>query len=204
MLSVLLSPIEYQINCALKQDAVALRKMASLRSQVIQIDCSDWEQTLFIFPHESGLQFETSYGGKVDTIISGTLNHFLHLFFRGTNSKTLFQYPVHISGNLQNIDILRDVFQNLDFDFEEKLSHFLGDGIAHRIVFHTRETKKQIQKALKTLKQNAQEFIYFESKSFPTRKMTERFYESVSVLRDDVERAEMRINQLIQHRQHRD
>ena len=200
MLTLLLSPIESLVNRVIHSDPDALQKIASLKNQAIKIDCTDWNIALFILPNESGLQFENKYDGKINTEIVGTLNHFFKLILNGSDQKALFQYPVEIKGNTHTIEVLRDAFKSLDCDLEEQLSKILGDATAHQLFFHAAETKNTLKSISQKLKNNLQEFIYFESKSFPTKKQVEKFYTDVATLRDDVERAELKVNRFIANR----
>ncbi|EKD91764.1 MAG: hypothetical protein ACD_29C00394G0002 [uncultured bacterium] len=96
---------------------------------------------------------------------------------------------------------MRDAIKNNDYDLEEQISKVLGDAVAHKIVFHARETKNTVVNSLEKLKNSAKEFIYYETKSFPTKKQIERFYVDVAVLRNDVDRLEARMHQLILNKQ---
>ncbi len=204
MLTLLLPPIESLINRAIQSDPDALRKISALKNQVIKINCADWNISIFILPNESGLQFESKYDGKINTEIAGTLNHFFKLVLNGADQKALFQYPVEINGNTHTIEVLRDIFKNLDCDLEEQVSKILGDIAAHKLFFHVNKTLHTTKNMSQKLKSNLKEFIYFESKSFPTKKQVENLYTDIAILRNDVERAEIRIDNLLLNKRNND
>lgn len=197
ILTLLLPAIESSINRVLKEDPAARTKISAIQNQVIEIHCVDWKIKFYIMVGAHTLQFEKKYEGIVNTTIEGTLNNFLHIFLKGADSKTLFQYPIDISGNTHAVEVLRDAFTNLDLDLEEKLSRILGDTLAHKIFFHVGDAKNTIVDTAKKLQEQILEYIYFESKDLPTRKQVEKFYEDVAKLRDDVERAEAKITKMI-------
>lgn len=188
MLAALLPTLENIINCALKHDPDARAKIATLKNQLIKIDCTDWKIVFYIVPDDAGLQFHHNYSGAVNTELKGTLNNFLRIFIKGADTKTLFQYPIEINGNTHNIEILRDAFKNIDLDLEEKLSSILGDGLAHHLFFQLAETKKAIKNTKKKLRIQTKEYIHFEAKHLVSKKQAEQFYTNVATLRDDVER----------------
>jgi len=194
ILTLLLPALEKIINSALKADPDAIAKIACLENQVIEINCDDWQMRFYIICGKQELQFEKKYHGAPNTIIKGTLNHFLHLFIKGADTQTAFHYPVDIEGDTHNIEILRNTFKNLDLDFEEKLSQLLGDTLAHRIFSKIKNTKKSLGNAGKKIIDQTKEYIYFEAKSLATRKQVEQFYNDIAKLRDDVERAEAKVN----------
>ncbi|MCX7125157.1 MAG: SCP2 sterol-binding domain-containing protein [Gammaproteobacteria bacterium] len=193
ILTLLLPSLEKIINLALKSDPDALAKIGELENQLIKIDCTDWNMVFYIVPDNNGLQFHKKYSGEVNTEIKGTLNNFLHIFIKGADTKTLFQYPIDISGNTHNIEVLRNTFKNLDLDLEEKLSHFVGDSIAHKLFFHIKETKKTLENSSDKLFEQLKEYIHFEAKNLVSKKQAEKFYADVAKLRDDVDRLEARL-----------
>lgn len=193
ILTILLPALEKIINHALKSDPAALIKIAQLKNQVIKINCTDWEMVFYIVSDKNGLRFYKKYSDRVDTEINGNLNNFLHIFIKGADTKTLFQYPIDISGNTHSVTVLRDTFKNLDLDLEEKLSQLTGDSIAHKLFFHLKETHQGIQNTNQKLIQQIKEYIYFEAKNLVSKQQAEKFYSDIARLRDDVSRLEKNI-----------
>lgn len=193
---LLLPTLEKIINRALRYDAGALAKLASIRNQIIEVNCQDWRIKFFIICESDGLHFEKKISGKPNTCIDGTLSHFLHIFIKGANTPTLFEYPIDITGSTHNIEVLRDIFKHLDLDIEERLSHFLGDSLAHKLFFHTKKTAKAISHAGETLLQQSKEYIHCEARNLVTRKQAEQFYTDITTLRNDADRLEAILNRL--------
>lgn len=193
MLTLLLPVIEMIVNRALKADPDALSKIATIKNQTIEISCFDWEMNFFVIIDSQGLQFHKKYSGESNTVIRGTLNNFLHIFMKGGDTKAVFNHPIDITGNTHNVEVMRDAFKNLDIDFEEKLSHYLGDTLSHKIFFRLKEAKNTLKKSAENITEQAKEFIHCETKSLVSQKQAEQFYADVAKLRDDVERMEARI-----------
>ena len=193
ILKLLLPTLENSINNALKNDGEALIQISTLKNQIIKIDCTDWNLFFYMIPTENGLQFYEHHEGTTDTEISGKLSHFLQLFIKGAGTSALFEHPVDIRGNTHNITVLRDVFKNLDLDLEEKLSHFLGDQLAHKLCFYAKETKKALKDKSRALSEQIKEYLHFEAKYVISQKRVEQFYQDIARLRDDVDRLEARL-----------
>lgn len=193
LLTLCLPAIETIVNRALRYDPDALTKIASLKNQVIEVNCEDWNMVFYIIPDSQGLQFHKQYSGTINTTICGTLNHFLHIFVKGGDTKTVFQYPIEINGNTHNVEVLRDAFKNIDIDWEERLSHYLGDTIAHKLCFHFKKAKKTLGKSTENIVDQTKEFIHFEARNLISSKQAEQFYADIATLRDDVERMEARV-----------
>ena len=190
ILTLLLPALETIINRALKCDPDALAKLSPIKNQVIKIHCTDWKFRFFIVIDSNGLQFHKKYFSQENTLIESTGNNFLHIFIKGADTKTLFDYPMTISGNTHNLEVLRDAFKNLDLDLEEKLSQIVGDVAAHKLFSHAKNAKNSVCETSEKLTDQIKEYIYFEAKHFPTRKQVEGFYQDIAKLRDDVERLE--------------
>lgn len=194
ILTLLLPALEMIVNHALNADPDALARVASIKNQVVEINCTDWEMQFYVAIDSQGLQFHKQYSGEANTIVRGTLNHFLHVLMKGGDTKTVFQYPIDITGNTHNIEVLRDAFKNIDIDFEEKLSYYLGDSIAHKLFFRLKKAKNRLKKSADNITEQTKEFIHCETKNLVSHKQVEQFYLDIAKLRDDVERMEARIN----------
>lgn len=197
ILTLLLPAIETIINRALQCDSDALHKIKSIQHHVIKIECIDWNMIFYIIPDHSRLQFHAKYFGDANTIIQGKLSDFLALFVKGATTASLFQHPVTITGNTHTIEVLRDAFKNIDIDWEARLSHYVGDVLAHKLCRHLKNTKNTIEKSAHTLTEQTKEFIFCEAKNLISQKQAEHFYQDVHTLRHDVERMDARINRLI-------
>lgn len=193
ILQLLLPALERIVNRALQCDPDTTEKITPLNNQTIEIHCIDWKIKFYIICHNGELQFEKKYSDLPNTTVTGTLNNFLHIFIKGADTKTVFQYPIDITGNTHTIEVLRDVFKNIDIDFEEKLSHFIGDTLAHKICFHASETKNILENTTQKLTEQVKDYLHFEGKNLPTQKQAEQLYTDIATLRDDVARAEARI-----------
>ena len=195
ILTLLLPALEVIINRALKADPAATAKIATIKNQVLEIHCEDWEMNFYIVVDSQGLQFHQKYSSASNTVIRGTLNNFLHVFIKGGDTKAVFNYPIDIIGNTHNIEVLRDAFKNIDIDFEEKLSHYLGDTLSHKLFFRLKEAKNVLKKSAENFTNQTKEFIHCETKSLVSQKQAEQFYADVAKLRDDVDRMEARVRE---------
>jgi ubiquinone biosynthesis protein UbiJ len=198
VLTLLLPPIEHIINRALNADPDAMVKVARIKNQVIEIHCDDWDMHFYVVVDSQGLRFHKSYYVEANTIIRGTLNNFLHIFVKGGDSKAVFNYPIDITGNTHNIEVLRDAFKNLDIDFEERLSHYLGDTISHKLFYRLKTAKNALKNSVENITNQTKEFIHCETKNLVSHKQAEQFYADIAILRDDIERLEARIHKLVE------
>ncbi len=81
-------------------------------------------------------------------------------------------------------------------DPEEELSHWVGDVAAHSIGTMARQLRDWSRDAATTMTSNVAEYLQEERREVPTRYEVNRFQGDVQKLRDDVARAEARVNRL--------
>lgn len=195
ILTFFLSILEKIIHRALRYDSSATSKLAKIKNQIIEVHCEDWRMRFFILCESDGLHFEKTISGAATTVITGTLNNFLHIFMKGADTKTVFEHPIDIQGSTHTVEVLRDIFKNIDIDLEERLSHFLGDALAHQIFYHAKKATRMVTNTGEKIVQQSKEYIHCESRNVVTKKQAEKFYNDIAKLRDDAERLEAKINQ---------
>lgn len=103
---------------------------------------------------------------------------------------------VQMSGDTELAREVLFVAQNLRWDAEEDLSRVFGDILAHRMVQTAGGFKRWQLQAADSIARSAAAYWTDEQPLIATRHDVERFVREVDALRDDVARAEKRIQQL--------
>ena len=93
----------------------------------------------------------------------------------------------------------QNIFVHLDIDWEEQLSKFVGDGAAGHISKMTKGLQDWVKDSRQNLQNNTTEFLQQETSQLPPRTAVEDFLRDVDHIRNDVERAAVRIKKLEQH-----
>ena len=81
-------------------------------------------------------------------------------------------------------------------DWEEQLSHLVGDAAAHQVGNLVRDTLQWGAKSVDTLGRDLTEYLQEESRQLPQRDEVNKFLAAVDVLRNDVERLDARVKRL--------
>ncbi|HXH02961.1 MAG TPA: SCP2 sterol-binding domain-containing protein [Candidatus Competibacteraceae bacterium] len=81
-------------------------------------------------------------------------------------------------------------------DWEEWLSRFTGDVIAHQIGSTVRSILAWHSRTLETLLRNTGEYLQYETHDLPPARSLESFAAQIDILRDDVERLAARVERL--------
>jgi ubiquinone biosynthesis protein UbiJ len=81
-------------------------------------------------------------------------------------------------------------------DLEEHAARWIGDVPAHALGEAARDARAWLERAARTLRADAAEFLQEESRALPAALEARAFYADVDKLRDDVERAAARLARL--------
>ena len=194
--STLAAALESALDLYLKQDPSALKRCSTLAGKCIAITLSGTGITLYFLPDGDGVQVLGQYEGDVDTLLTGSPLGFARL---GLDSRedALFQGAVQIEGDTGIGEQFQDIFVGGDWDWEEQLSKFTGDIIAHqagKLVHHTRRFFKD---SSNTFADNSSEYLQEEARLLPARVEISYFLEDVDKLRADVDRLNARIERLL-------
>ncbi len=206
----IIGAMESTINAYLALDPQVQKKLAGLQGRVIAMELESSPRarllTLYMLPGKNGIELLTQYAGEPDTTLSGTplalAKMSLAPKFEAANldcpnaSEVMFSGDVVIRGDVELGQRFRRVLDEMDFDWEEQLSHLTGDIIAHKAGNVLREVGQWWQQAISTLGHDATEFMQQETELLPEADELSQFMHEVDVLRADLDRLEARIRRL--------
>jgi len=194
--SVALQGLEKIINQALRLDPDTFKKLEPLSGKVIALDITDIGLCFYIQPETTGLRLSTTYDNPPDAKLRGNLLGLVKLGYSSLasdSSLNLTNNTVSIEGDLQLGQTLQHILQSLNIDWEEHLSHYVGDVVAHQIGSVVRQTRRGLQQAAHSLKKNITEHLQEDVQLQPSQLELQTFYKDVTALRDAVDRLEARL-----------
>lgn len=192
-----LETLEDLINRVVSLDPVAAQRLAEWHGRVIAIALRGTAITFYFIPDQLGrLQLQGSYEGQTDCRIEGSPLDLMRASDRQQGPAQLFAGHVAISGDTELAHRFSEVLGNLQIDWEEQLSRYVGDVTAHALARFGRDTRDQAQRKLKLVQQNLSEYLTEEARLLPHAFEVEDWIRDVETLRDDVERLAARIQLL--------
>ena len=194
---LLLNAFESALNAALRLDPYTVQRLGDLAGKVVAVELRGVNLTLFLALQADRIEVRGEHAGAVDARLSGTPLAFARLGINGDRS-ALHSGEVQISGDTDLGQQLQDILAAMDIDWEEHLSRFTGDVIAHQVGNAARASQRWAQQSSAALLQDAGEYLQYERELLPDRPQVETFMRQVDVLRDDVERLEARVQRLQQ------
>jgi ubiquinone biosynthesis protein UbiJ len=188
--------LEQAINRYLDLDPSSKTRLTQLHGRVIAFDVVGLGTTFYLVPTPARLLILAQFEDEPDCRLRGTPIALARMGDQRSSSDLLFSGEVEISGDTELAHRFGKVLASMDIDWEEQLSHFTGDIIAHHIGSTTRATMRWGGHAVNTLGRDIQEYLQEELRLLPDRREIEQFLSSVETLRDDLERLQARVERL--------
>jgi ubiquinone biosynthesis accessory factor UbiJ len=189
MLSFLLIPAEKILNGYLHLDPEALQLLEPMIGKVIKLSADSFV-TYWIIQHDR-IHLTSTYAGTVNLALSGSIFDLLMSMKHRANTRRLT-----IHGDFELAEYFSNLFQNLDIDWEEKLSAITGPRAAHGISLLITMIRNHLQSSQASFKQNLTDYLQEESEILVTKSELEDFFECIEHLRNDVARLSIRIQRL--------
>ena len=188
----MLDSVEKMVNKVLSLDEETVALLATLAGNVIEIDVLDTEFRMFILPSGKGVTLETDYEGKADVAIKGTPSALLGMI----SAEKIGAGGVEINGNVELAKKFQSILRDVEIDWEEYLSQFVGDIAAHKIGNFLRRVSRFAKESGKTIGMDISEYLRYEKEALLDKSEVDEFNQAVDNIRDDVERLQKRLERL--------
>ena len=194
----LLAAMETGINQLFAMDPETFKRLQRFSGKIIAFHLSDINQSFYFFPDQQGIQIVSHYAGEADTLISGSITAFARMAIADEKEKTstVFNGDIKITGDIALGQHFQSLFQQLDIDWEEHVSHFTGDVIAHSLGNAVRGVFSWSKQVVKTLGMDVSEYVQYETRDIASGPELNHFNIEIDKIRSDVDRAEARVQRL--------
>jgi ubiquinone biosynthesis protein UbiJ len=194
----LLAAAEIGGNRLLAFDEVALKGCHEMQGYCIAIDIIDLDFQLYCHPGDWGIRLSRNPPARdVDATISGRLMALFNLAALDDKVSTSIQERVSFNGNVSLAQKMQKVLAGLDIDWEEALAEHSGDVLAFQIHHRARNLGAWLRQSADSLLQTSSEYLREEARLSPTSVEFDVFQSELSVLKHDVARSEIRLQQLL-------
>jgi len=197
--TLVIASLEQAVNGYLDMDPQAREQMRGLHGQVIAFELQGLGRKLYLIPGQNRLQILSFYEGDPDCTLRGTPLALAAMSEQRTKTDRIFSGDVEITGDTDLAHRLGKILAAMDIDWEEQLSRFSGDIIAHEVGNAVRGTSRWGRSTLNTLKLDLKEYLQEESGLLPVRREIEGFLAEVDTLREDTDRLVARMERLRSH-----
>lgn len=162
--------------------------LETLTGKVIAITCIDYPNwRLYCTFTNQNLLFTSSQPLKIDVKIYSSFSGFIK--FAVAQDKT----EIMLEGNIHIAEAVLKFFDDLNIDWEEELSKYSGDVIAHQAGVLITRFKKYHAHNRSSLEAMITEYLQEESGLLPTNFEVNEYIDAVDQLRLDVDRLEAKV-----------
>lgn len=183
-------------NALLQQDPHTLAAVQELAGRIVGIEISGPDLNVFVQFNEQGVVLMHEIPGNADVTIRAGLPTYLGLLFSRDAKITRRTPNMSISGDVTLAQQFQQIMKNLEIDWEEQASHWVGDTAAHKLGRLARDSRRYFREASQTLAMDLSEYLRYEKKLLPDRIEIDEFISAVDRLRNDVDRLGQRIDRL--------
>jgi ubiquinone biosynthesis protein UbiJ len=192
----ILAALETALNRYIQLDPGGLSKLAHLEGTCLAIELKGLDTTLYLVTDNQGIQVFHRFPEQPDATLSGTPMELFGLALEQQPGPAMFADGVKISGDTELGQHFKRLFDSLDIDWEEHLSRYTGDVVAHKVGNLARTGKQWGKQATDILRQDIAEYLLQEDHLVPERQELEGFFSQIDTLRDDTDRLSARIERL--------
>lgn len=193
----LTAPLQQALNAWLALDPNSTARMQSLQGGVVEIDLRGPDLQLYLFVEGDYLRVTGYCDESAQAIIRATPLALTRLALGRDREAALFGNGVTLLGDTGLATRMQQLLADADIDWEEHLSHIVGDIAAHQAGRAGRGLLDWGRKTLDTLWMNSDEYLHEELRATPLRREVDEFMAGVDQLRAGVDRAAQRVQRLL-------
>lgn len=194
---------EELINRLLRLDSHTLQRLGELDGKVIAVRLQsqslrdeDAPFLLYCLPSEGGLRIRLHSERDPDVTIGGDIPVFGKLVLGRHMPSSVPVGELQISGDFDLGHRFKKILDQVEIDWEEELSHYVGDVMARKFSLLVQDTRRWLRHAGETVLQDVAEYLQEETRDLPKQREVDAFLRSVDDFRSDVERMRQRLDRL--------
>lgn len=184
------------LDAWLALDPDSRERLAPLEGKVIAIHLRGLQLTCYMTVVDGRLAVTPTLDGEPDTTLAGTPLALLKAGLVKPRDGAAFSGDLEIRGDVETGRRFQAFFQGVDIDWEEHLSHLIGDVAAHQAGNLGRGLAQWGKTTGENLQQDVGEYLQEEGRHLPHPGEVESFLSAVDRLRNDADRLELRIQRL--------
>jgi len=193
-----LQTLQFAMNQAMGLDDKTVERLKTLEGKMIEMVILPLHVHFYLTFENGKILLLAESEQSPDTIIHTSPMGLIRLsFLPSSKMRSLFNDNIQISGDIHLGQELKEIFDQIDIDWEGHLAHFTGDVAAYHIGKVMRKGKDLHQRYSQSLKSNTKEYVLHEMQLTPTPAELEQFYQDVDDIRLRTERLIAHVNFLM-------
>ena len=200
LFAALTATLETAFNAWLKLDKAshgnALERLQAMQGKLICLHISNPDLKVYFLPTADAVRVTTEYDAVPDVTIQGSALALMRLSASEDTGKAMLEQGIKIDGDMGLGNRFRQILREIDVDWEELLSHAVGDVLAHQMGQLARDTKGWLDSSAHAMRLNTREYLQEEARLLPADAEIRRYLDEVDTLRMDADRLAARLKRL--------
>jgi ubiquinone biosynthesis protein UbiJ len=193
----LITPLINELSShLLSTDPTTLERLAKLQGKVIALELEATDIKLYMLPGAGGIELLQDWDGAVDVHMIGKPSELIKMGLAAKSPLTPGRISLRIEGDLHVGQQFKRILDDMQIDFEELLSRFIGDSAAYHAGRLARSVGRRIAYMARSAADDGSEYLRFEAEILPADWRVREYIDAVDRLRDDVDRLAMRVDRL--------
>lgn len=193
-----LMALQTALNHALSLDESMPAKMKDLHGKILEIIISPLNVHFFIRFAHGEMQLLPTCDDRPDTVIHSSPLGLIRLgLLPASKVRSLFNDKIRLSGDVELGQRVKQLFDELDIDWEGHLARFTGDVVAYQIGSFFRQGLALKERVDSSMRHNVTEYLQEELRVFPSCEEVNDFFSDIDELSLQTERLAAHVNQLL-------
>jgi len=184
------------VNAVLRQDDRSLLAVRELDGKLVAIRIQGTELNVFVQFEKDRVLLSPVHEGRPNVTIKARPFTLLGLLLNRHGKAVGITPDMEISGDTNLAQRFQELLRHVEIDWEEHLSHWIGDVAAHQVGRFFRTTRSYLRETCVNIGTNLSEYLRYEKEILPDRDEVAEFISSVDVLRNDMERLQQQLERL--------
>ncbi|MDX7682960.1 ubiquinone biosynthesis accessory factor UbiJ [Aeromonas caviae] len=189
--------IETSLNQLLALDKQSPERLRKLTGKVLKLELRELKPLWFAFS-ERRLDVLARFEGEADAVLSLSLTALGLLKEPSALTRYIREEKLDLSGDPQLVQAFSALLGELDIDWEEELSRYTGDVVAHTLCSGARQARRFVGRELCRSQRQMAEYLTEEARLAPGPLEVASFNDDVEELAQQMKAIELRLARLEQ------
>lgn len=184
--------IETSLNRLLELDKQSPERLRKLAGKVLKLELRELKPLWFVFSGHR-LDVLAKFEGEADVVLSLSLTALGLLKDPSALTRYIREEKLDLSGDPQLVQAFSVLLGELDIDWEEELSRYTGDVLAHTLLRGARQARRLLGRELCRSQRQLAEYLTEEIRLAPGPLEVASFNDDVELLAQQMKAVELRL-----------
>jgi len=187
--------LETGVNQLHQLDSSAVIKRKQLNGTIIGVSLKELNFPLYFVISSQQVDILNKFSGDPDCFIRVSVNALSKLQDNRQLTHLIKTGQLEVEGDIQLVQQFAQLLTAMEIDWEEHLSHKVGDVIAHKFCYHAKKIQQSVHQQLINVEKQTALYITEEVKLAPSGLEVAYFCEQVKSLDKQADKLLLKLNQ---------